>query len=296
MSFLASIRQPDRTSVERWAWATLAANTLIVLTGGLVRLTASGLGCPTWPKCTDDSFVPRGELGTHGVIEFGNRMLTYVLVFVVISALIAVWRWSDSTRTMRRLALIIALGVPFQAVIGGISVLTDLNPWIVSLHLILSMGLIAASTVLLVRVRGGLAGSRSHVTHVIATYAVAWVVVYLGTIVTGSGPHAGDKKAPRNGLDPQVMSHVHAVSVYVLVAMTILLCVVAHGSIRRLAIILLGVELAQGAIGFMQYFADLPIALVAAHLVGAAVLVAAATRLLLQATVTESTAPLSARR
>jgi cytochrome c oxidase assembly protein subunit 15 len=295
MSFLASIRQPDRTSVERWAWAALATNTLIVLTGGLVRLTASGLGCPTWPKCTDDSFVPHSELGTHGVIEFGNRMLTYVLVFVVIAALIAVWRWSDSTQTMRRLALIIALGVPFQAVIGGISVLTDLNPWVVSLHLILSMGLIAASTVLLVRVRGGLAESRSHVAHVVTTYAVAWVVVYLGTIVTGSGPHAGDKKAPRNGLDPQVMSHVHAASVYVLVALTILLCVLARGSIRRLALILLGVELAQGTIGFVQYFTDLPIALVAGHLVGAAVLVAAATRLLLEATVTESAALPQAR-
>ncbi len=296
MSLLASIRQPDRTSVERWAWATLAANTLIVLTGGLVRLTASGLGCPTWPKCTDDSFVPHGALGMHGVIEFGNRMLTYVLVFVVISALIAVWRWSGSTQTVRRLALIIALGVPFQAVIGGISVLTDLNPWIVSLHLILSMGLIAASTVLLVHVRGGLASSRSNVTHVVATYAVAWLVVYLGTIVTGSGPHAGDKKAPRNGLDPQVMSHVHAASVYVLVALTILLCVVVRGSIRRWAVILLGVELAQGTIGFVQYFTDLPVALVAAHLVGAAVLVAAATRLLLEATVTEPTAPLQSRQ
>ncbi len=112
---------------------------------------------------------------------------------------------------MRRLALVIALGVPFQAVIGGISVLTDLNPWIVSLHLILSMGLIAASTVLLVLVRGGLAGSRvARAALVVTSYAVTWVVVYLGTIVTGSGPHAGDAKAPRNGLDPQVMSHVHA--------------------------------------------------------------------------------------
>ncbi|MDR7086994.1 cytochrome c oxidase assembly protein subunit 15 [Aeromicrobium panaciterrae] len=295
MGVTLGIRNPDRTSVELWAWATLAANTLIVLTGGLVRLTGSGLGCPTWPKCTDDSFVPHRALGTHGVIEFGNRMLTYVLVFVVISALIAVWRWSRSTQTTRRLALIIALGVPFQAVIGGISVLTDLNPWVVSLHLILSMGLIAASTVLLVKVRGGLAGSRSHVTNVIATYAVVWVVVYLGTIVTGSGPHAGDTDAPRNGLDPQVMSHVHAVSVYVLVALTILLAIVARGPMRRLAVILLGVELAQGTIGFVQYFTDLPIALVAAHLVGAAVLVAAATRLLLEATATESAAPPQAR-
>lgn len=292
MGVTLGVRSPSRTTVERWAWATLAANTLIVFTGGLVRLTGSGLGCPTWPKCTDESFVPHRELGTHGVIEFGNRMMTYVVVFVVVAALIAVWRWSSSTPAMRRLSLGIALGVPFQGVIGGITVLTDLNPWVVSLHLILSMALIAASTVLLVLVRGGLTGSPTHSGTVVATYAVAWVVVYLGTIVTGSGPHAGDADAPRNGLDPQVMSHVHAASVYVLVALTVWLCLVLRGPIRRLALVLLGVELAQGAIGFVQYFTDLPVALVAVHLVGAAVLVAAATRVLLEATVTTSAAPL----
>lgn len=275
------LRAPDRTSVERWSLAALAANILIVLTGGLVRLTGSGLGCPTWPKCTEESFVPHRALGTHGVIEFGNRMLTYVLVFVVVSTFIAVWRWASTDRTLRRLALIIALGVPFQAVIGGISVLTDLNPWVVSLHLILSMGLIATSTVLVVRVRGGQASSPHRAPYVVATYVVMWVVVYLGTIVTGSGPHAGDDEAPRNGLDPQVMSHVHAASVYALVALTLVLCLVLRGDLRRLAWILLGVELAQGTIGFVQYFTDLPIALVATHLVGAGLLVVAGTRLLL---------------
>ncbi|MEO6604185.1 MAG: COX15/CtaA family protein [Aeromicrobium sp.] len=281
MRFLVSARYPDDASVERWAVAALAANILIVLTGGLVRLTGSGLGCPTWPKCTDESFVPHSELGIYGVIEFSNRMLTYVLVFVVVATFIAVRRWSSTNRTMRRLALIIALGVPFQAVIGGISVLTDLNPWIVSLHLILSMGLVATSTVLLVRVRGGSATQPQRAAYVIATYVVMWVVVYLGTIVTGSGPHAGDDEAPRNGLDPQVMSHVHAASVYVLVALTLVLCFLLRDEARKLAWILLAVELAQGTIGFVQYFTDLPIALVAAHLVGAGLLVVAGTRLLL---------------
>ncbi len=267
----------------------------ISVTGAVVRVTASGLGCPTWPKCTDDSFVPHRELGVHGVIEFGNRMMTYVVVLVVISTLVAVWRWSSATPTMRRLALVIALGVPLQAVIGGISVLTDLNPWVVSLHLILSMGLIATSTVLVLQVRGGLTAASSHLPLIQATYAVTWLVVYLGTVVTGSGPHAGDKDSPRNGLDPQVMSHVHAASVYLLVALTIWLCIVLRGPIRRVALALFAVELAQGTIGFVQYFTDLPVALVAAHLVGAAVLVAAATRLLLEATVTEPAAPLPAR-
>lgn len=275
-----SLRAPDSVSVERWAWAAVVANSLIVLTGGLVRLTGSGLGCPSWPRCTDDSFVPRRALGSHGAIEFGNRMLTYVLVAVVVATLIAVWRWSRSTPELRRLALIIALGVPLQAVIGGISVLTDLNPWIVSLHLLLSMALIATSVLLVVRVRGsqGAVAPTSHVRLVMVTYAVLWVVVYLGTVVTGSGPHAGDANVPRNGLDPQIMSHVHAASVYVLIALTLACCVVLGGTgAGMLARILLGVELLQGTVGFVQYLTDLPIALVASHLVGASVLVAVGT-------------------
>lgn len=295
MGVRASLRAPVQSSVEKWAWAAVVANTVIVLTGGLVRLTDSGLGCPTWPKCTAESFTPHRELGSHGVIEFGNRMLTYVLVAVVVGLFIAVRRWSDSTREQRRLALVIALGVPFQAVIGGISVLTDLNPWIVSLHLILSMLLVAASMLLVVRIRG-----TSEVTWppyakqvVLATYVVLWVVVYLGTVVTGSGPHAGDAKAPRNGLDPHVMSHVHAASVYVLVALTVAACVILRRTpAGRIAVILLLVELAQGTIGFVQYFTDLPIALVATHLVGAAALIAGGTRLLV--TVVSAARPTSA--
>lgn len=168
--------------------------------------------------------------------------------------------------------------------IGGISVLTDLNPWVVSLHLILSMGLIATSVLLIFRVRGVASGGvvRRETARAIAMYVVVWIVVYLGTIVTGSGPHAGDTEAPRNGLDPQVMSHVHAASVYVLLALTLALCYTLRRLPEgRLALTLLGVELAQGTIGFVQYFTDLPIALVAAHLVGAAALVAVATKVLL---------------
>jgi cytochrome c oxidase assembly protein subunit 15 len=277
------LARPRQPSVERWAWAALVANIVIVLTGGLVRLTASGLGCPTWPKCTDESFTPHRELGSHGVIEFSNRMLTYVLVAVVIGLYVAIRRWPRATREHRRLALLIVLGVPFQAVIGGISVLTDLNPWVVSLHLILSMLLVATSMLLVLRVRGPVAFASAPLATrlVVATYVVLWVVVYLGTVVTGSGPHAGDLDAPRNGLDPHVMSHVHAAGVYVLVALTIAACWALRGTpAARLAIIVLVVELAQGTIGFVQYFTDLPIALVAVHLVGAAALIAGGTRLL----------------
>lgn len=291
----ASLRAPGRADVERWAWAAVVANIVIVLTGGLVRLTGSGLGCPTWPQCTDSSFVPHRALGVHGVIEFGNRMLTYVLIAVVVATFVAVWRWAGTTRELRRLAALIALGVPFQGVIGGVTVLTDLNPWIVSLHMILSMLLVAASMLLVVRIRGGHQATwPAYSTPVVlATYVVLWATVYLGTMVTGAGPHAGDADAPRNGLDPHVMSHVHAASVYVLVALTVAACIVFRRTpAARIAVILLIVELAQGTIGFVQYFTDLPIALVATHLVGAAALIAGGTRLLV--TVVSTSHPTSA--
>jgi cytochrome c oxidase assembly protein subunit 15 len=257
---------------------------VIVFTGGLVRLTGSGLGCPTWPRCTDQSFVPHRELGVHGAIEFGNRMLTYVLVAVALGTLIAVWRATSSTPAARRLAVVLAFGIPFQGVIGGITVLTDLNPWIVSLHLLLSMALIVGSVALVLQVR---AAPASHVparsvalTRV--TFGMLAVVVYLGTVVTGSGPHAGDVDSPRNGLNPHVMSHVHAAGVYALVALTLATLVALRGSsAMRYAVLLLGVEMLQGTIGFVQYFTDLPVALVAAHLVGAALLVATGTRMVL---------------
>ncbi|MGI9085311.1 MAG: COX15/CtaA family protein [Aeromicrobium sp.] len=293
MGVRSALLAPDRATVERWAWASVVANTVIVLTGGLVRLTGSGLGCPSWPRCTDESFVPHRELGVHGVIEFGNRMLTYALIAVAIGTLIAAWRWTASTVMTRRLALGLALGIPFQGVIGGITVLTDLNPWIVSLHLLLSMALIAGSLLLVVRVRG-VDTTPVPVRSVFfsrATFAVLVVVVYLGTVVTGSGPHAGDAGSPRNGIDPHLMSHVHAAGVYVLVALTLATVVALRGtSASRFAVLLLAAELLQGTIGFVQYFTDLPIALVAVHLVGAAVLVAAGTRLVLAVEAADVTA------
>ena len=292
-------RTPDRGFALRWAWASLIANATLVLTGGLVRLTGSGLGCPTWPRCTDDSFVPHRALGINGVIEFGNRMLTYVLVAIAIGTFFAIWRWVGADRFMKRLVVAMGLGIPFQGVIGGITVLTDLNPWIVSLHLLLSMALIAASVLLVVRVRGASAESVdvNHAWLIRVTYVVLWAVVYLGTIVTGSGPHAGDAEAPRNGLDPRAFSQVHTDAVFLLVGLTIGCWLALRASspvAARAAIVVLVIELAQGLIGFVQYATELPVALVAAHLIGAAVLVAAGTHLLLVASGSNDRARISA--
>ncbi|MFT4299949.1 MAG: COX15/CtaA family protein [Aeromicrobium sp.] len=265
-------------NVRFWAWASVVANIVIILTGGLVRLTGSGLGCDEWPKCTEDSWTAHGSLGIHGAIEFGNRLLMFALIGVAATTFLAVWRWSGTNRSLRRHAAVLTVGVPFQGVIGGIVVLTELNPWIVALHLVLSMALVAGSIWLVQRVGDRPPVAISPRLHALAwaTFAALLVAIYLGTIVTGSGPHAGDEKAPRNNLNPEQWSKIHATSVWLLVALTVALVVLLRS---RIVAILLLAELAQGTIGYVQYFTDLPIALVAAHLVGAATLLAIATRI-----------------
>ena len=199
-------------ALRRWAVVSLIMNVLIVVTGGLVRLTESGLGCPTWPRCTEDSYVSHPQLGIHGAIEFGNRLFTLVLVIAAALTFICalLYRENGKPRSdLRWLAGGLALGIPLQGVIGGIAVLTQLNPYVVGLHLLLSMVLIALA-VWLVR-------KTWHVTPVAAsglslvltrvTFVLMWLAIWLGTLVTGSGPHAGDENAPRNGLDGMLVAH-----------------------------------------------------------------------------------------
>jgi cytochrome c oxidase assembly protein subunit 15 len=273
---------------QRWlrplAWATLATNVLLVVTGGAVRLTASGLGCPTWPRCTDRGMTPHGDLNLHSAIEFSNRMLTFVLTIVAVLTLIAAWRTS-----VRWLAVLILVGIPVQAVIGGISVLTELNPWVVSLHLVSSMAIIGLAALLLWRVYVGRPAATSGPTVWLAwaNFAVAWLVLYVGTIVTGAGPHAGDATSPRNGLSPLQFSQLHADLVCLLIGLTVGLLVAAYAlgapaATRQAAWVLLAVELAQGTIGWVQYFTHVPIVLVMFHMLGAALVAAAVTWVLLR--------------
>ena len=270
------------------AIASLVVNIGIVITGGVVRLTGSGLGCPTWPRCSGQSFVPHRAMGIHSAIEFGNRMLTFVVAAVAIVTFVIAWRLGR--RSLTRIAFLLALGVPAQAVIGGITVLTDLNPWIVSFHLLVSLAMVGLSVVLLRRIDEGdgppvprVPGGVVWLTR--GVFLVGWVVLYVGTVVTGSGPHAGDVHAPRNGLDPRALTQLHTDVVFLLVGLTVAAVLVLHSSgapsvVRRAAWTLLAVELAQGVVGFVQYFTDLPVALVAIHLLGAALLSAAMTWLL----------------
>jgi heme a synthase len=272
------------------AWATLVANCLLVVTGGAVRLTGSGLGCPTWPRCTDQSFRPHGALDVHQAIEFGNRMLTFVLVAIALATLVTAIMAAVRTGRIELaiLALVLALGIPAQAVIGGVTVLTGLNPWVVSLHLLCSLAIIGLAVLFLWRLDHPAAGSRggADVTLAALTFASGWLVLVVGTVVTGSGPHAGDIDSPRNGLSPLQVSQLHADLVFLFVGLTVgLLYAVraAHrpAAVPRAVLTLLVVELAQGTIGFVQYFTDLPVLLVGSHLLGAALVSATATWMLL---------------
>ena len=262
----------------------------LVVTGGAVRLTGSGLGCPTWPECTPGSYTPvphQAEEALHVWIEFANRLLTFVLVIAAVVVLAAVLR--TGRKDLRGLALGQFLGIFGQGVLGGITVLTDLHPLPVAGHLILSIILIAGATSLRAqRFAPKVAETPASLTkkiasvHVITTFAV----IVLGTLVTGSGPHAGDEKARRFGFDIQTVAWIHADVVIFLLGTTFAFFVATGTSVatkRRLKIFTV-IALAQGAIGYIQYFTGIPEVLVAAHLLGATLVWIAAWRVWLSVT------------
>lgn len=288
-------RSPSPRMVRGLALASLASQIGIVVTGGAVRLTGSGLGCPTFPRCTAESYVNTPEYGIHGFIEFGNRLLTFVLAGIALATLVAVLLQRPRRRDLVEPAVVLFLGIPIQALIGGITVLTELNPWVVMLHFVASAALVGVATVLVRRTRepagpvrlvGGPVAGPWLRRYAWVVVGVTYVVIYLGTIVTGSGPHAGDEMAVRTGLDPESVSQLHVDVVFLLLGLTVGLWFAARaagspGRLARVTAILLGVELAQGVIGFSQYFTGLPIVLVGLHMFGSMVLVVAAVSVLL---------------
>jgi cytochrome c oxidase assembly protein subunit 15 len=250
----------------------------LVLTGGAVRLTGSGLGCPTWPECTPGSYTPvpyQAEGQLHAWIEFGNRLLTFALL---ISALVAViYVLKSGRKDLRSLAAGQVLGIIGQGLLGGITVLTDLHPLTVAGHLLLSMILIAGATSLF---------ARRHEPHVMVSaptktvsllsrshVLISFIVLILGTLVTGSGPHAGDEKAQRFGFDIRTVAILHADAVIFLMGLTIALLVAASvaSSTKKAIYIFFIISLAQGAVGYAQYLTGIPELLVAIHLAGATI-------------------------
>ena len=266
--------------------ALLTLQAGLVLTGGAVRITGSGLGCPTWPECTPGSYTPvphQAEGQLHAWIEFGNRLLTFALVAVSIAVLVHVLY--KGRRDLRTLALGQLLGILGQGVLGGITVLTDLHPLPVAGHLLLSIILIAGAASLYSR-REYVAVPRTDLeplTRRISQLHIAltFVVIVLGTVVTGSGPHAGDEKAQRFGFDIRTIAWLHADAVIALLGLTAAFYILVRSDkklLRRITVFTV-IALAQGAIGYIQYFTGIPEILVAAHLLGATLVWIAAWRI-----------------
>ncbi len=276
-------------AMRRWFVASLVANMLIIVTGAIVRLTGSGLGCPTWPYCYDDSWTPHAEFGARGIIEFGNRLLTFVLAIVALGAFISAWRNRRAFSKLWWLTLGIGLGIPLQGVIGGVVVRLALNPWTVALHLLLSVALVVLCTWALTIARGVPADPVARTTRilVIVTFALAMVAIWIGTIVTGAGPHAGDISVPRNNLNILSVARIHSGSAWLLTLASVACVVVlrrAHNlRATRAAWMLLGTVVVQGAIGYIQYFTGLPIGVVILHLIGLTLVTVAASWLLFSA-------------
>jgi len=311
-SFLDRLRPVWR---DRAVMANLVAQILIVVTGGLVRLTASGLGCSSWPSCTPGHFTPTSHPATsyHAYIEFGNRTITGLLVVVSVAVVILAGLDRSRSAGYRALAWLPFAGVLVQAVIGGMAVRYELPPALVGSHMLISMGLVAASAWLWVRSREGDAASRWLVTTATRTLAAALcamgaVVVVLGVVTTGAGPHSGDDQVGyRFAIDPLTMARIHAASVWVFVAVLALTIyqlqlrarqagpaprsgtaeptqeglgvapAAPDPSVLRAGYRVLGVTLGQAVIGYVQVATHLPIALVNLHMLGAAALVVALT-------------------
>jgi cytochrome c oxidase assembly protein subunit 15 len=270
--------------------ANVVAQGVLVVTGGAVRLTGSGLGCSTWPQCEPGSFTPALHEATsiHPFIEFGNRTLTGFLVVIALTVAVLVCSDRSRSRSFRLLGLAPVLGVVAQAVIGGVTVLFHLNPAVVGIHLLVSLALVAVSTVLVVRERAGDGPALPVVAPRLISIArlltfVAVAVLALGVVVTGSGPHGGDDKvAYRFAVDPVLIARAHAGVVWLFVVVLAVVLVglyraAAPGTTRRAGLWLLAVTLLQGVIGYVQYFTGLPVVLVGMHMLGAVLLTASLT-------------------
>ncbi|MFF3439381.1 heme A synthase [Streptosporangium sp. NPDC002721] len=279
---------PTLLTLRRWALAAVVVNIGITVTGAAVRVSGSGLGCPTWPRCTPESFTPvaHPEISPLNMaIEFGNRMLTFLVLAVGVACLVAALRLAPRRPDLVRLAWLQPIGVAFQGLWGGLVVRSALNPVTVSVHFLVSIGMIAAAYALYARAGQGQGQGEGqgvprqrvhrHVrTLAFALVAAVFVLLVVGVVVTGTGPHSGDEMASRFGFDIETVARIHADVAYVVVGLTFALAFALHitdapGYARRAAWTLLAVEAAQGVVGYVQYFLGVPAALVNLHVLGA---------------------------
>ncbi len=285
---IRTLLRPQPAVVLRLAVAALLLNVLLVATGAAVRLTGSGLGCPTWPRCTGGSVVNTAELGAHGFIEFGNRLLAVGLEVVGVLLLLAVRRCAVRLpRAWSRLAAVQVLVVPLQAVLGGILVLTGLNPYVLILHFLISFPLLFAAAALVRRALDGPSADRAPLVRPELRWLTGGLVVSttvvltLGSLVTGTGPHAGGTDVRRLPFAPRDVTQLHADAVFLLVGLTLATAVAARAlgaprGVRGAARLLVGLEVAQAGLGYVQYFSGTPPVLAGLHVLVAAVVFAAA--------------------
>ena len=265
-----------------YVWLSLVSQILIVVTGGVVRLTGSGLGCPTWPKCTEDSLITVPEMGWHGVIEFANRLLTFVLALIALLTFIVIVRLGRKlNRGLFAPALILGLGIPAQAVLGGFTVWSQLNPWFVGAHFILSAIMIAIASLLVFRALPPVhvAAPRSLWLTATPVAVVGAISVIIGVLVTGAGPHSGDAESIRNGLDLELWQHLHSYPAYALILLVIAQAWILWKRDRwsknfqtKSVLWLLVVLIGQAVIGVAQARLGVPPLLVGLHMLGAAVI------------------------
>ncbi|MEV4945975.1 COX15/CtaA family protein [Streptomyces sp. NPDC053755] len=290
LAYIAQRWTPSPRTLRRAALSAVVMSVAIIVTGGAVRLTGSGLGCDTWPKCTDDSLFATPEQGLHGAIEFGNRLLTYVLSAAVGWAIIAARSTKPWRRGLTRLGWAQFWIVASNAVIGGITVWMGLNPWTVAGHFLAANALLTVAVVTWQRTREGDTAPRPRVPRPVrklswAIIGASALLIVLGTAVTGSGKHAGDKsEVPRMPWDWTAAAHVHAIAAWVVCALALAMWLVlrvvdAPDDTRARARDLLLVLLAQGGLGYLQYFAGVPELLVGAHMLGSSLMWIAVLRL-----------------
>ncbi|MEU5824505.1 COX15/CtaA family protein [Streptomyces sp. NPDC047803] len=277
--YIAERWTPEPRTVRRAAMSAVVMAVVIVVTGGAVRLTGSGLGCPTWPKCTDESLTATSAMGFHGAIEFGNRMLTYVLCAAVGWAIIAARSAKPWRRGVTRLGWVQFWIVMGNAVLGGIVVLVGLNPYTVAAHFLLSTALLTVALVTWQRTREGDEAPRPLVGKAVAQLAwllavAAGLLIAVGTVVTGAGRHAGDSSdVHRIPIDWKTVAQLHADLAWVVVALTVALWFVLKavdapvGPLHRTRELFL-ILMAQGVVGYVQYFTDTPEILVGVHMLG----------------------------
>lgn len=287
----SAVWHPTPGSLRLLALLGVIGNAGIIGTGGAVRVTKSGLGCPDWPKCTGTSLVPTSSPDHHSInmaIEFGNRMLTFLVLAIGVLVFVAAMRLRPRRKDLVLLALAQPMSVIAQAVVGGIVVLTDLHPAAVGLHFLISPALLIFCVALWVRAGEGDQAPRPLVgpglrRMAFALCGAAGIVLIAGTVVTGTGPHAGDDKAHRWGFVIEDVAKIHAGLAWITVALTVTLLVMAYRSdapaaLRRRVLELFVLELAQGMIGYIQYFTGVPATLVVLHMLGAALMWIAALR------------------